>query len=77
MHNSHVKVRLSCAFKTNQTRFFSMLQIIAVSFPNLAIHCLFHPHDLVHKGITVIVEEIEGKLVFVIDDPNEQESVLL
>ena len=48
-----------------------MLKIEAMTLANLAINSLFDPHQLVHKGIAVMFEEIKGKLVLVIDDPNE------
>ena len=44
---------------------------------DLAVDCLLDPAYLIDHLVPELVEDIQGKPVLVIDDPNEQESICL
>jgi len=43
-----VSLSLNVALDTNKASLLSMLKIVAVTFSNLAIHCLLYPSNLIN-----------------------------
>jgi len=48
-----------------------------MAFGDLAVDCLFDPYDFVNQLVLELFEEVEGVRVLGIDDPDEQEAILL
>ena len=48
-----------------------------MAFSDLTQGCLFDPHKLVYKFVSILLKDLESKSVFVVDYPNKEEAVFL
>lgn len=65
------------ALRPDEARLLRVLQVVAMAFRNLAIDGLLHPSDLVHERVALLLHHLYREAVFGIDDPYEEESILL
>ena len=65
-----------------------MLKIVTVAFVDLAIYSLLDPNDFIDKPlkkcyecenllVSMLLEELGCKPIFVVDDPNKQKPITL
>ena len=54
-----------------------MLEIVAVALGESSVHCTLHPGNIVDLSITPALHELKSEGVARVDDPNENEAVLL
>jgi hypothetical protein len=54
-----------------------MLEVVAMTLGNFAVDGLLDPGDLVDELVAILLHHVEGKTIFGVDNPNEQEAVAL
>jgi hypothetical protein len=65
------------ALIANKTGFLRVLQVVAVTLGDLAVHCLLDPNDFVNQLVAVPFVKLQSESHLRIYDPNKQEAVLL
>lgn len=65
------------SFETNEARFFGVLEVVAVTFGNLAVDCLLDPGDLVDHLVAPLFHHLDCESVLSVDDPNKYEACVL
>ena len=77
IHAAEASLVGDVSFAADEAGFLGVLKVEAVAFGDLAVDCLLDPRDLVNQFVAELVEEFDGKPVLGVDDPNEEEPVVL
>mmetsp|Transcript_6768 Transcript_6768/g.18912 ORF Transcript_6768/g.18912 Transcript_6768/m.18912 type:complete len:214 (+) Transcript_6768:1699-2340(+) len=65
------------ALPADQAGLLGVLEVETVALREPAVHRALYPGDLVHKGVSPLLHKLKRKLVLCVDDPHEQEAILL
>jgi len=65
------------ALESDEAGLLCVLQVVAVSVGDAAVHRLFDPADVADHGVAPLLEELQRQPVLGVDDPHEEQPVLL